>query len=515
MEITERIYKEPMGTLRVTVRDVGSPTPTAARVTLYAADGKVWVPPDAYARIGQWGSYPAFHTTGSLEVQLPPGEADLTFMKGFEREPQRHRVMIHAGQLTRLEVEFRPLDGPDLSGWYNGSTHMHMNYGGNLHNSLENLMMMADAEDLDVVNELVANKDNRVLDHQFFRPGGEPHPLSTPTRILMIGEEYRPGFYGHVSMLGLTEHLLSPFTTGYEGTALESLYPSNTDMLRKAKAQGAMTAYVHPFSGDKDPQLRGLRDGRGFMVDAALGTVDALEWSFAERGGFFPLYALWNNDIRVAAIGGEDSISDLHRATLVGAMRTYVRTLDGRLSAPGWNNALKCGHAFVTNSPLLSLNVDGRIPGEEIELPAGGASVRVEVRVGSIRPLTRVWLVMNGEDVADVALSADRRSASLVTDLEVTQSGWIHLRAEGEREDRFPLDAAYPQAFTNPVWVAVGGQPIRDRESAEYGLHWVDALEEMALEWPGWRSQAEIDHVLGQFEEARQVYLRLAAEAGG
>ena len=49
---------------------------------------------------------------------------------------------------------------------------MHMNYGGNLHNTLENLMLMSDAEDQDVVNELIANKDNRILDYQFFVPGG-------------------------------------------------------------------------------------------------------------------------------------------------------------------------------------------------------------------------------------------------------------------------------------------------------------------------------------------------------
>ncbi|GIT22558.1 MAG: hypothetical protein CM1200mP40_22400 [Gammaproteobacteria bacterium] len=35
------------------------------------------------------------------------------------------------------------------------------NYGGNLHNTLENLMMMSRAEDQDLVLEQVANKDNR------------------------------------------------------------------------------------------------------------------------------------------------------------------------------------------------------------------------------------------------------------------------------------------------------------------------------------------------------------------
>ena len=59
------------------------------------------------------------------------------------------------------------------------------------------------------------------------------------------------------------------------------------------------------------------------------------------------------------------------------------------------------------------------------------------------------------------------------------------------------------------------GAPIRDRASAEYGMQWVDKRTEMALEWPGWRSQAEIDHVMDQFQEARWVYEGLAEAAGG
>jgi len=35
-------------------------------------------------------------------------------------------------------------------GWYSGDDHTHMNYGGNLHNTPENMMLMARAEDLNV-----------------------------------------------------------------------------------------------------------------------------------------------------------------------------------------------------------------------------------------------------------------------------------------------------------------------------------------------------------------------------
>jgi len=87
----------------------------------------------------------------------------------------------------------------------------------------------------------VANKDNRIFDWQYFVPGGGEHPISKNDahHKVIVGEEYRPPFYGHIFFLGLKDHLISPFTTGYEGTGIESLYPSNTDMFRKASAQGA------------------------------------------------------------------------------------------------------------------------------------------------------------------------------------------------------------------------------------------------------------------------------------
>ena len=516
IEIGEREYAGPTGMLSVTVRtDASGRNAVPARVTLLGPDGKYHAPPDEYARIGQRGRYPAFHTDGTFTVALPPGEADLTILKGFEVEPQRMKVTIEAGETVELAVTLHRFADLSADGWHNGSTHVHMNYAGNLHNTLENLMFMSAAEDQDIVNEQVANKDNRILDHQFFVPGGGAHPVSTEEMVVIVGQEYRPPFYGHVFMFGMRDHLISPFTTGYEGTGIESLYPSNTDMMRKAKDQGATTGYVHPYFGDVDPLTFGLMGGKGFMVDAVLGTSDALEWSTAERAGFFPLYALWSNDVRVCATGGEDSISNLHATPLVGAMRTYVRPPDGRLTADGWFEGLRGAAAFVTNGPLVELTVNGEIPGSVLGLGANATSVRVEADVRSIVPLTRAWLVRDGEDLLDLELSEDRKSASFSGDVEIDGSGWIHLRAEGEPEERFPLDAAYPQGFTNPVWFTVGGEAIRDAEGAQYGLEWIDELERQAREWPGWRTQAEQDHVYAQFDEARDVYRRLLSEAGG
>ena len=251
--ISDRRWRRPTGVLSVRTLDAETQQTTGSRVHLTGSDGKFYAPSDAYARLARRGDYPVFHTTGNFELTLPVGKVKLTVVKGFEFWPEEVNLEIAADQVTEFTVSLKRMTDMAARGWYSGSTHVHMNYGGNLHNTPENLMKMSEAEDQDVVNELIANKDNRILDYQFFVPGGGPHPLSTEDQILVVGEEYRPPFYGHVFMLGLEDHLISPFTTGYEGTAIESLYPSNTDMFRKAKEQGATVGYVHAFRGEEDP----------------------------------------------------------------------------------------------------------------------------------------------------------------------------------------------------------------------------------------------------------------------
>ena len=99
-------------------------------------------------------------------------------MKGFEFVPASASGRDRANEVTTIAIPLTRLTDMNAKGWYNGSTHVHMNYAGNLHNTLENLMMMSAAEDQDIVIEQIANKDNRILDYQFFVKGGGPHPLS-------------------------------------------------------------------------------------------------------------------------------------------------------------------------------------------------------------------------------------------------------------------------------------------------------------------------------------------------
>lgn len=486
IDITSRKWKRPMARLSMRVVDDASGALLPARIHGLAADGKFYPPADAYSRLGN-ASIHTFHTKGSYTVEVPPGTMTVEALHGFDYQPGSATVTLTAGGTSNAEIRLKRIANPAAAGWFSASTHVHMNYGGNLHNTPENLRFMADAEGMDAIMDLVANKDNRILDHQFF---------GKDTDTIHFGEEYRPPFYGHVFYLGLKEHLISPFTTGYEGTAIESLYPSNTDMFRKARAQGAINGYVHAFAGDTDPLAGALGVGKAFPVDVALRAVDCLEWSGASRGSLQVWHHALNNDFAVTPTGGEDSITNLHRTKLIGGVRTYAYT-GPRFSLAAWLDALRAGRTFFSTGPLLELKIDGKLPGETIQLPQAGEVV-IEGSVQSIAPLSKVVLHRNGAVFKTLATGTFRER------VKVDESSWFSLYAEGPNYRL--LDGEYPQAATNAIRVYVAGKPIRNAQSAQYFVRWIDKLTKMAAEWPWWRSEKEKAHVLRQFNEARGIY---------
>jgi hypothetical protein len=499
VEFTEMRWKQPVGKLHLRVLDdKGIETP--ARIHMATSDGKFYAPQTTYSRRGRTGMH-TFHTMGSEVFDVAAGRVEITAVKGFDWIPTTAAIEVPRAGMAELTIRLSRLPGWQRDGWYSGSTHVHMNYAGNLRNTPQNLLRMAKAEGMDVVMNQVANKDNRVMDFHYFVPGGGEHPASfgDPTTKLHIGQEYRPPFYGHTFFLGLKDHLISPFTTGYEGTGVESLYPSNTDMFRKARAQGAAVGYVHAFAGERDPLELNLLVGKGFGVDLALKTIDCLEWSAAGKASLGVIMHAWNNDFRVAPVGGEDSISSLHWTKLVGSVRTLVHS--GTLAIEPWIDGLKRGATIMTTGPLPRFFINDKRPGEEIRLPAGGGDIRIMANVWSIAPLTKAVILRNGKEWKTVP------AGGLSETVRVTESGWYAFYVEGP-EYKW-LDAEYPQALTNAIRVYVASQPIRNPASAEYFIQWVAKLRALAEQWPWWRSDKEKAHVYAQFDEATRVYQAL------
>ena len=127
---------------------------------------------------------------------------------------------------------------------------------------------------------------------------------------------------------------------------------------------------------------------------------------------------------------------------------------------------------------------------------------------GWLRSLTGIdhlEVVMNGKVVKTIALKDDRTSVDFAEPITLDHSGWIVLRAWNDHATPDVFDL-YPYASTNPVFVNVGGEPIRSKDDAAYFLKWIDKVRASASANRDYNTQAERDAVLKHIDDARMEF---------
>ena len=140
----------------------------------------------------------------------------------------------------------------------------------------------------------------------------------------------------------------------------------------------------------------------------ATGRVDAVEMLAQSDGALLEYYRYLNCGYRLPLVGGTDKMSS---DVPVGLYRTYAR-LDGDESYDGWCRAVRAGRTFLSGGPLLTLTVDGREPGDTVEL-TGPGTVTVDAAVTSVFPLRSLELVCNGEVIAAARTDGGRHAVPL------------------------------------------------------------------------------------------------------
>ena len=312
IEITDFDYLHPVGRLEVVVRDGVTGEKTPARAYVQAGDGKSHAPFEAYHRVNAPGydripgnTEHYFHTPGHFVIDLPAGRASVEVMKGFEYRPQSKEVEIVAGETRTVELSRERFMDLPARGWYSGDNHVHMNYGGIFASTPKTLLLEAEAEDVHVINDLIANHHSRIIDLQYLE--GKPHSLSNSSRILYFNQEFRPSFPGHMSLLNLKEYFYPSYTT-YGGTPNEAYHPTNTQVLDAVHAQGAVGGYVHPFYGEQGTFPRRSKE---FPVTVALGELDYYDLMSIpsdERATASEWYRALNLGFRIPASAGTDAV---------------------------------------------------------------------------------------------------------------------------------------------------------------------------------------------------------------
>lgn len=518
--VDSRIYQRPHGQLVLQVVDeAGDPVP--ARVAVTGSDGRSYAPDtvrihgdDGFDRQQLTEELHYFHTADKpVLLTLPEGKTQIKVWRGLEHDIASQSIKVESGDTAYRNIILQPLNLPsNWSNWHSGDLHVHMNYGGTYRNHPADLVAQAEAEDLDLVYNLIVNKEQRIPDIQYF--SAEPDPASSQASLLLHGQEFHTSYWGHMGMLDLGEHYLLPDYVAYPDTAAASLWPDNPKVAQLAREQTALVGYVHPFYHPPDP-IKDAKLTHALPVNAALGLLDYLEvvgfsW---HRETASVWYRLLNCGFRPVAAAGTDAMANY--ASLrgpVGMTRVYVDTgteLDFASATPverkqAWLEGLSAGRTMATNGPLLGFELGGQGPGGEIRL-SNGQSLDYSGFLESMIPVDHLEIVVNGEVVRRLDIGKNGRETELKGNLEITQTSWVLLRAWNEGSHPDVLDI-YPYATTNPVFVQVADQPMKSPKDADYFIAWIERIAEAANVHPDYNTQQEQQQVMQHLSQARERF---------
>jgi TolB protein len=512
IDATVKRYRDAVGKLVVIVLDSATRRPIPARVSVRDSAGKFWVPDrrwrhsdEAIARDEERFEYGYWHTPGVDTLTVPAGRVTIEVWHGPEWKTVKRPIQVRADETSTARLTIASLLPPSSSlrarGWWSGDLHVHMNYGGAYRNTPARLAAVARAEGLNLVENLIVNKEQRIPDVGYWDP---TPPIATEDLIVAHGQEFHTGLWGHTSLIGLREYYVLPDYAGYANTALASLFPTNAVVFDLARAQGALTGYVHPF--DFRPDLGAIQGGIPYElpVDVATGKVD-----FFEVMGYSDhlitsevWYRLLNCGFRIPAGAGTDAFPNFaHLRGPPGLARVFAKS-GATLNHRTWLAAIKAGRTFVTNAPLISLTVNGREPGAELRLPYRTHDLTVKVTLASAIPIDHLELVANGKVIAKLDGARDTTFT-----VPIDKPTWFLARAFSDAP-RLPVLDLYPFASTSPVYVVMGNAPISCGADAEYFLSWINLLSQRVRQDTNWNTPAEREQAIALISRAHEEFIR-------
>jgi hypothetical protein len=518
--------------------------PTTASFLIRDKWGRVY-PSPAKRLAPDFAFHPQVYRSDGEILGLPDGTYTVEFARGPESLARTTTLTVGAGT-TRAAFRVERWIDPSQFGWWSGDHHIHA--AGCLHYvkptegvHAEDMIRHVMGEDLKIGANLTWGP---CFDYQkqFFcgavdKVSQYPYLLRYDIEVSGFGSHQS----GHLCLLRLREQM-------YPGATSSDHWPTlGLNTLRWAKKQGAVVGPAHsgwglnvpttelpnyivpPYSGiganeyivDVTHEVPGP-DGKPVPAVDFIATVDTpYVWELN----------IWYHTLNAGfrtRISGETDFPCIY-GERVGLGRSYVK-LEGKLDYDRWCEGIRLGRNYVSDgkSHLMEFKVDSFAMGSansEVELPAPGkvhvtakVAARLDVdanpalkqrpynqkpywdleraRVGTGREVP-VEVLMNGIPVATRTIVADGSLQDVAFDIQVERSSWLALRI-------------LPSSHTNPIFVLVGGKPIRaSRRSVDWCLRSVDqcwSQKERFIKPDEMRDAKEA------YAHARATYRRLLAE---
>lgn len=489
--------------------------------------------------------HPQVYRADGETVKLPDGLYTVEISRGPESITSTRTLEVTAKLKEGIFYPERWID-PSKSGWWSGDHHIHA--AGCAHYvkptegvRAEDMIRHVIGEDLKVGANLTWGPCFD-FQKQFFcgavdKVSQYPYLLRYDIEVSGFGSHES----GHLVLLRLRDQM-------FPGGDSSKHWPKlGLNTLRWAKKQGAVVGPAHsgwglalktdtlpnyevpPFDGiganeyivDVTHELPGP-DGKPQPAVDFISTVDTpYSWELN----------IWYHTLNAGfrtRISGETDFPCIY-GEKVGLGRSYVK-LDGKLDYDAWCEGIRQGRNYVGDgkSHLMDFTVGGvamGVDGSELKLAQAGQvkvtakvaarldekadpkfrNLRVDqkpywdierARLGTSREVA-VECLVNGEAVARQNLLADGTQRDVSFDVKIDQSSWVALRI-------------LPSAHTNPVFVEVGGQPIRaSRRSLEWCLK---GVEQCWSQKEKFLKGAEAGEAKAAYDHARAIYRQRLAE---
>ena len=158
--------------------------------------------------------------------------------------------------------------------------------------------------------------------------------------------------------------------------------------------------------------------------------------------------------------------------TPVGGSRTYAQIRkDEPLTFETWSRAVRAGKTFVSNGPLLDLEVEGKMMGEKLRLPDSGGKIQFYVRAQSVWPIHTLEIIVNGRVVDATQSATGTDELSLKGSLRIQESCWIAARCVSKmKKQQSAMGRGHLGAHTSPVYILHGNKDLFNPSDAVYML---------------------------------------------
>lgn len=378
----------------------------------------------------------AFYVSGHYESYVPTGTYTIVVSKGPEYRVANRTFRVDANSTTNIRIELARWIDMHLSGWYSGDAHVHYARTDELDD--KNLLLVAQAEDLQVINTLqMGNQGNIYYPQHVWRP---IHRGSEKYFLVPGQEDPRTGHLGHTLHLNLKDQVRDPLR-----------YFIYSSIFERTRAQGGTVGYAHVRDeGAFDKFDVGAR--KGLALNVPLGLVDfveVLEFGYVSTGTWFDYL---NLGYKLSPSAGTDYP---YHSQLPGAVRSYVN-VGTHFTPNAWFAALRQGRTFVTNGPMLDVQANNQPLGSELDLKRGEIlNIKATASLNpDIDTLDSLSVIEQGDVIKEMRSGIGASKLTLSADIPIEHGTWFVVQAKGKGGK----DHGNTIAVSAPIYVRMDGQ---------------------------------------------------------